>query len=399
MSRPSSVTLSAALLLLCLGVATRAVPARDGAAGPQAPATAKPADQQAAKQKKPPSAKLADPWPDAAKLAERRVEAEKRQLFQSEEQFPFTLKADFKAVNRERTPESTKRFPATLTVAGPDGKDVTIPVSLGTRGKSRLNPRTCSFVPLRVDFPKKELLKGTLFDGQESLKLITHCENEDSQDQYILLEQLTYRIFNVLTPRSFRARLARATYVDSGNDKAIATRNAVFVEDDGDLARRLEGRSVALPRLQFKDLDRDSLVLMMLFQYMIGNTDFSIYALHNVRFVTTPAKVFYPVVWDFDMAGLVSAPYAAPAQVLGLGSVRDRLYRGPCLTQDQYAPYLDVFRAKQAEVMAAVDSQPGLDEQRRRTAKAFLDRFYVTLGRPGDVKKEFVDRCRAQPTM
>src|SRR5437899_2320090 len=148
------------------------------------------------------------------------------------------------------------------------------------------------FVPLRVEFPMQEV-EGTVFEGGGSLKLGTHCEGHQEYEQYTLREYLAYRIFNLLTPRSFRARLAKATHVDSISGKTVATRYAMFIESEGDVARRTEGRVVQLPRTLFRNLDPETLTLMMLFEYMIGNTDFSIFALHNVRLVQDQAGVLY----------------------------------------------------------------------------------------------------------
>jgi hypothetical protein len=392
-----AVAIMVALLIALIPVGLWSIAAPGGADALQS-AQAKPAQTQ----KKPPSAKLAEPWPDAAKLAERRKEAEELKLFQQEEPLVFTLAADFRAVNRDRELDSTKTFPAMLTVKGSAGgsADVPLQVTLQTRGNIRLKSTLCSFVPLRIDFAKKSVNK-TVFDGQSKLKLVTHCDENPTFDQYVLLEYLAYRLYNVMTPRSFRARLAKATYVDSRNGKTLSTHNAVFIEDEDDLARRMDGRAVALPRMQFKDLDQDALTLMAVFQYMIGNTDYSIYALHNVHQVQTPAKVFYPIIWDFDITGLVDPRYAVPNQQLRseIASVRNRLYRGPCRTMEEFEPTLDAFRAKQAEMQAAVASIPGLDSDHRRKATEYLEEFFTTLGRKDLAKRELVDKCKTGPTM
>jgi hypothetical protein len=246
------------------------------------------------KRKKGSLARLAEPWPDAEKVRERRRAAENRRLFQNSDPLRLTLTADFRAVNKERDPASRRRFPAVLRIIGDDGEDRSIPVHLRTRGHFRLMSRNCSFVPLRVEFPRQGV-EGTEFEGAGSLKLGTHCEGDREYEQYTLREYLAYRIFNLLTPRSFRARLAKATHVDSTSGKTVATRYAMFIESEGDVARRLEGRIVPLPRTLFRDLDPDTLTLMMLFEYMIGNTDFSIFALHNVRLVQDQARVLYPI--------------------------------------------------------------------------------------------------------
>src|SRR5205085_184403 len=83
-----------------------------------------------------------------------------------------------------------------------------------------------------------------------------------------------YRLFNVVTHQSLRARLVKVNYVDQATGQAAGTRLGMFIEDEGDVAKRMEGRTVALPRMLFKDVESDTLMPMMIFEYMIGNTDF-----------------------------------------------------------------------------------------------------------------------------
>lgn len=337
-------------------------------------------------------------WPPAAELRQRRLAAEGRPLFQSADPLSFTLSADFEQVNKDRDRARRRRFPAVLTVIAADGRPRPIPVTLRTRGKFRLDRRNCRFVPLRVEFPMQEM-KGTPFDGQEALKLVTHCQNDGVREQYMLREYLAYRLFNVLTPRSFRVRLAQATYVDSVLGKTIATRPALWLESEKDLAGRLEGRIAEVTGRLLRELDAGSLTLMMMFEYMIGNTDFSVYALHNVRLVQDAAGVLYPVPHDFDHSGLVDAHYAAPPPNLPIRSVVERLYRGPCPAPQQLEAALARFRAVEKEVMDLFDGVPGLDRTHRRKAKEYLDEFYSTIGRPAAVKRLFVERCRRDAGM
>jgi hypothetical protein len=352
------------------------------------PAQETPANEAPAK--KDPRARLAEPWPEEKKLRERRKDAEKRALFKTDAPLAFTLTADWKAVNGDRQRDSTKRFPAVLTVAGYEGETHTLQVTLGTRGKSRLDPRTCSFVPLRVAFGKGT--KGTPFAGQQALKLVTHCQTGRDFEQIKLREYLAYRIFNLLTPHSFRARLSRGTYIDSGTGKTRATSYAMFVEAESDLARRMEGRIAALPRALFRDLDQDTLTLMMLFEYMIGNTDFSIHALHNVRLVQTRTAL-HPVPYDFDFSGFVHAPYASPARRLPIKSVLERLHRGPCRRAEELEPILAKFREMKQETLLLLESLPDLDSGSRREAKQYLEDFYSTISRKGGIKSQLVDTC------
>lgn len=337
--------------------------------------------------------RLAEPWPDEETLQKRRRTAEGLPLFTASEPVAFTLAADFKAVNRDRQVDSPKRFPAVLTVEGQAGQPVSIPVEIGTRGNLRLSRRTCAFVPLRVDFPKKEV-KGTVFERQGSLKLVTHCQNDDDHDQRVLGEALAYRIANTLTPDSFRVRLARATYLEASSGKTVATRWAIFIEDPDDVARRMLGRIAPLEKKVFADIHLRSLLRLSVFQVMIGNTDYSIHALHNIRLVMDREGNLRPIAYDLDVSGLVNPPYGAPDPRMNLANIRERRYRGPCLGLAALEPTLDEFRARQDEILALYDAEPRLAPREREEARRYLLDFFDILSSPKRSKTLFIDRCR-----
>ncbi len=356
------------------------------------------AAQEPAKKPKGPMApylKLAEAWPDAETMRRRQVEAESRPLFAGDEPLNLTLKADFKAINKDRTESNTRRYPGTFSAGGDSSP--AIPVELGSRGHSRLRVGTCAWVPLRVQFKKKDVA-GTVFDGQSSLKLVTHCRDNNDFEQHVLREYVPYRIYGLLSPIAFRARLAKITYMDAASGKPLTTRYGMFIEDDGDVARRAMARAVELPRTLFKDLDAESLMRMTLFEYMIANTDVSIFKLHNIKLMVTEQHTTYPVPYDFDFAGLVDTPYANPDPKLGIATVRDRIYRGPCGSEAEFDLVLEKFRAKKAEVMALYDSVPDLSASYRKQARSYLESFYSGTER-GRVRKTLVDGCVRAPTM
>jgi hypothetical protein len=352
----------------------------------------------AAPGKKNPLLKLAEPWPDPAALKARRMEADARPLFADTNPVDVTLTANFNAINKDRNPESTTRYPAVLTVAAADGAPKHIAVKLSARGHFRRMARNCQVVPLRVEFPK-DGTAGTPFDGQTTLKLGTGCADSKEYEQITLREYLQYPLFNLVTPLSFRARLARVTYADEKSKKKDNARYALFIEHENDVARRAEGRVVELPRTVFKDLDDQTLTRMMLFEYMIGNTDMSIWALHNVRLIQKPDRTLVAVPYDFDLSGFVNAPYAAPDRRLGLRSVVERKYRGPCRTAEEFEAAVAPFLARRTDMLALVDSMRDLEAGTRRDVKDYVDGFFRSIDKPGSIKKTFVDGCKAQPTM
>ena len=289
------------------------------------------------------------PWPEDDVLLATRDEAQNRPLFRDGPPLEFTLTSTFNLLNKERSPNNGKQFPGVLSVGGAD-----IPVKLASRGHLRLKPQTCDFVPIKVDFPDRQLA-GTLFEGQTTLKLGTHCRDERDFDQYVIREYLAYKIANLATPLSFRARLARATYVDARSNRRISTQHAIFLEHERDVARRLSGRQATLPHMVFKEFDQEALTTTMLLEYMLGNTDYSIWALHNIVVVQDKRRRFFPVAYDFDLSGMVNAPYAAPDPRLLIRRVTDRLYRGPCRTVEEFDAAAEPFRAHRTEMFAAID--------------------------------------------
>jgi len=330
-------------------------------------------------------------WADAETSAKQKKSAETRALFESSAPLEFTLSGNFKQIQGDRIPTSTKTFPATIEFQQTDGSHTKIDIPVRTRGQIRRSYAVCAFAPIRLEFPKSKV-KGTVFDGQETLKLVTHCGASKEAEQYPLREYAAYRIFNLLTPKSFRARLVNVTYFNTAGNKSLGTHNGMLIEDDGDLAKRIEGRIVTQTQLLHR-LDRDYFTLVAMFSYMIGNLDVSVIGQHNVKLLQTRDRAVYAVPYDFDYSGLVDTPYARPPKELPVTSVRDRMYRGPCRSAPEFERFFAQFRAIRSEIAAIYDSIPDFDQKGKKRALEFLDQFYRTLDRPNVVKRDFTANC------
>ncbi|MCU0624267.1 MAG: hypothetical protein MUF53_10480, partial [Gemmatimonadaceae bacterium] len=212
----------------------------------------------------------------------------------------ITLTTDLKQFVRMRD-RGRPPIPATLGwTVGDDTGSARIQVA--TRGNFRLKGRNCAFPPVRL-IVDKDSAKKTVWAGQKRLKLVTRCDEGREYEQYILQEYALYEIYNLLTPYSFRARLVRVGYRDAqGKEKPIDT-YAFLIEDDGDLADRLGGKITDAKNATFDDVDALTMGIMGVFEYLIGNTDWSLGALHNVKLVMTPRDAnVYPVAYDFDFS-------------------------------------------------------------------------------------------------
>jgi hypothetical protein len=312
-------------------------------------------------------------------------------LFLSDAPLAFRIDADFDRLRRDRGQDTEER-PGTVTLA--DEGAVPLPVQIRTRGNFRLRHSTCHFPPLRLNFPKKAL-EGTVLAGQDKLKLVTHCRDSDNFEQNVLEEYLAYRIYNLITDASFRVRLARVTYVDAAGDEDTVERWAFLIEDDDALAERLGGTVLEAEQVHPARFTGASIAPLELFQYLIGNTDFSVYAGHNVVVIQSGATLV-PVAYDFDWSGLVNASYAEPDPRLGTRSVRDRVFRGMCRPDVDYAGLFEHFQAQRPAIEALVRAHVGLEPDAQERALDYLKGFYDTLANERRRTREIEGACQSE---
>ena len=317
-------------------------------------------------------------------------------LFASSEPLRITIKGPILDIARNRSEGSQ---PGTLTVAG---SKAALPVTLSARGLTRRQGDICQFPPLWVRFPTPPEAPS-VFAGQKSLKLVSHCRASAAFQQHVLLEYAAYTMFNALTPASFRVRLATIDYVDSSG-KTVISRYGFFIEDLGDVARRNRMQEAKLPsRISATALQADAAATNALYQHMLANHDWSMRAgppgdecCHNFKLIAPARGVaagVVPVPYDFDFSGFVNAPYATPPDLLKLANVRQRQYRGYCEFNNQLLSAAIRFQAARPAMLAALGSTPGLTEKSIRSATAFLDGFYADISSPDIIRAKLAKTC------
>ncbi len=313
-------------------------------------------------------------------------------LFRDEAPLAITITADFRELFRDRDTLKVRLDSATITFPDETGP-VTLPVQLGTRGHFRLRSSTCEFPPIRVFFDK-EGVKKTLFGGDASLKLVTHCNKAARYEQNLLLEHGIYRAYNRLAELSHRSRLARVTYADTKDPSRTITRYGFFLEDDDDMARRNGGKLLPMVGGGMDEMDPAQLDLVTVFQYLMGNTDWSVVMIHNIRLVQVEGHPFFlPVAYDFDWSGVVNAPYARPDPKLGTKTVRERVYRGMCRPMEDLEPTLAKVMERREAIRDAFATLPDLETKRLEDVLRYLDEGFRMIGRPQDFKHEQGKAC------
>ena len=316
-------------------------------------------------------------------------------FFESQDPLEVTLTANIGKLRGDKSADHPWR-PATISYKGLDGNPLTVPLQARTRGIWRL--RTCDFPPLRLNF-SGERSKGSIFHKLDKPKLVSYCQDNDSYEQYILQEFQLYRIYQLLTPVSHRARLLRLTYADSGSGKVRARRYGFVLEEPKAIAARLGGKIVEQTGAGAGDLDPDLDALVGVFQYMIGNTDFSIAGLHNVELLLKDDGIAMPIAYDFDFAGAVNARYATPDETLHLPNVRRRLFRGYCVDAASYARAFAIFIEKRPQIYALYSDEIGklMDGGTVKETLRYFDEFYETIGDPRSARRSIVEPCIARP--
>lgn len=313
-------------------------------------------------------------------------------LFRADAPLELRLETDLRTLLRDRGEERAE-YGATLRYASAAGDTGVVDVELRTRGIFRL--KRCSFPPLRLDLPRSRV-EGTPFAGQDKLKLVTHCRDGRGYEQNVLQEYALYRAFNVLTDRGFRVRPVRATYIDTTRGDSL-TRPAFLIESEEELAARLGASPIAAANVHDLLIDDTDMTLVAVFQYLIGNTDWSVWGLHNITILRDTAGTLLAIPYDFDFSGAVAAPYATPPPQLPIRSVRERLYRGYCRPDSLLAAVLTRFREAKDSIYAVVRAVPDLDPRDAKSVLDYFDGFFRTIENPGTVRREFVHRCRQLP--
>jgi hypothetical protein len=316
-------------------------------------------------------------------------------FFREETPITVTFTTNVGRLRGDKNAATAPWRPGTFSYVGtlPDTSHVTIPVRVKTRGIWRL--KNCQFPPVRLNFTNVAV-KKTVFHSLDKPKLINHCRDEDTYEQYVLQEFQLYRIYRLLTPVSHAVRLLRMTYADSGSGKVLATRYAYLQEEPTALAERNLSKQSKLKGARPDDFEPFQSALVGVFQYMIGNTDFAFGALHNVEiYQRNDTGDYLPVVYDFDFSGAVNARYATVDPQLRIHSVRDRLYRGYCVPNEQYPKVFALFNAKKDSIYALYKDSLGslLKKDIADETLKYFDDFYKTINNPRSAKNEIIDAC------
>jgi len=298
---------------------------------------------------------------------------------------------------KKNTNDSTY-ISSTLLIQNKESSWDSLTIKLRARGEHRR--KNCYYAPLKIKLTKKAT-KGTMFEGNSKLKLVLPCLLQKDKNDLVLKEYMAYKLFEIISPYHYKTRLANIEFEEEIRSR-IKQHNlkAILIEDIDRVAERGNGREL---KRKVHPLQQDDLTSLQnsLFHYLIGNTDFSTRGGHNQKLLYVDKK-YVSIPYDFDMSGLVNAPYATVSGMVNIkGSITEvtqRMYKGykrdSALLQEVRLQFVSL----KEELLIAVDNleeffqNPNLWKQ----AKNFIEDFFVIIEDDKKFKKFIEDYERVR---
>ncbi|MEZ4827722.1 MAG: hypothetical protein R3C61_15780 [Bacteroidia bacterium] len=302
----------------------------------------------------------------------------------------FTIEADMKAFLNDRG-SNPDYHDATLSLTEATGRIIQSEIEMKVRGNFRRDPLTCHFPPTRIKFSKKKEYPA-VFQGQSKLKLVTHCADE----QYVLREYYIYKVYNLLTDKSFQVRLAKIRYVDSKGEIPTEEAFAFFIEDEEDLAARHGETPIEedIP-ITYDDIDEEQATLVHVFNFMIANKDFRLTTpQQNTKIITHGNTKPLPIPYDFDWAGMVDAPYTKLTYEKGSSYETRQVFKSLCRTKEEYEVVFGKIRAVKDKIEDLYKTSPYLDPAIVKETLKYYKNFYKLIDNDKKVDEIFVQACK-----
>ncbi len=286
----------------------------------------------------------------------------------------LTLTFDSHELAQHRDDE--KRIDAGLKI----GNQLSFPVRIASRGVTR--KKICDFPPLHI-YLTDSICQKWGWGSYKKYKLVTHCMVGDGKEDLLLKEYLAYQLYNLITPVSLRVQLCRVLYqTESDTSRHLA----FLIEDDDEMASRRNAKLLKENDGDISQIDKLHYQNLVMFQYMIGNTDWNLTKRHNMRFVQPDSSQYaLPVPYDFDYSGLVNAPYAFVHPSLPVKSVRDRFWQYRGNASDDFRKTVDLFISKKSDILKSVNDLNLLADSTRQSIVTYISSFYEEIESPGGI--------------
>jgi len=310
-------------------------------------------------------------------------------LFEEEDMLNISLSFDIGTFMKEK-PED-EYLDAKITIYIGEKDSIYKDIKVSARGNYRR--RTCEFPPIMLNFEDIKTGYSDL-DDLEKVKLVSHCQDEEIYETYLLREYLVYSIYNIITDYSFRVRLLNVSYYDINYDTLYANKRGFIIEPVNTLEDRFGENEIEDIEITVEAIDNDLLLRLSVFQYLMANSDWYISTMHNLKIFgdADSLKDLIAVPYDFDYTGWVDTHYAIAREDLGLEDIRDRAFYGPCRSEEEYRDVLDYYLELEDNIIDTIKDFEYLNGQERNDLVRFIKSFYK-LYRKDEIINILMEPC------
>lgn len=306
---------------------------------------------------------------------------------------PMEINLSFDIKTFIKNKEEDEYVPASISYTLPDGTQVEKNCRIRPRGNYRRNK--CYLPPIKIDFDDSSYVIPE-FENMGKIKMVSLCKEAGNFEQYLIKEYLIYKAYELISPYSLKTYFLKVNFIDTEDKKKPFTSYSFLIEDIDDLAERMNAIEVENNGLLPVHLQRSVMNQLGIFEFMIGNTDWHVPNLHNIKLlkINDPGEpVPIPVPYDFDYAGLVNTNYAVPHETLPIESVTERYYMGNCMTEPEFEEVKQNFIDHKDEIIAMFGDCPLLQTFNQKTSASYLNDFYAILENDRLVKQWLFQKC------
>jgi len=312
-------------------------------------------------------------------------------LFDNTEILALRIESDF--THLEATKESEEYQPALLRVKYGDSLYMRKKVEIRARGNSR--KKYCDYPPFKIRFGQTGFAISE-FSRVSDLKVVSQCHPSPVYESYLLKEYLAYRVYQMLSPMSYRTRLARITYVDTGKKGKSWEQYGFLIEDDEMVEKRLDLVEVNRPEDRMARIDPDNLARVSLIQYLLGNVDWNVNSGHNIKYFqrsSDPQDTVFILGYDFDLTGFVDPAYGVPKASLNMTRMQDRRFIGCEIPEKTLWKNFQYLIRQKEPILELIEGFDLLPYEKGRDISSFLKTAFSLEKKEKRKERELIKKC------
>ena len=323
---------------------------------------------------------------DTIKLESDTLKSSLFDQFYNDSILNVTLEMDMEELDEKRISDEYGK--GIFTYQDTLGLEIAYEIKVRGRGKTRR--KLCDFPPLRLKFRKKDLKKNGL-EEYTNYKLVTHCFPGEESDHNVMKEFLAYKLLNLITEKSFRVQLLEITYIDNAGTLPLEKHYGFIIENNEEVARRLESKEEEeLFNCPLEQIDTTTYLQMAVYQFLIGNTDWYVKVLHNIKLMRSKtSQLNFSIPYDFDYSGIVNAHYAIPNPNIKQDSLTHRVFMCMLQEEEKLRVILENYKSYKDTLLQYCEQFPYLEKDHKKEVHQFIKSFFKILNSKRLRKKYF----------